>query len=117
MLLKSNAAEHFARSTRLAFDKMACFLTLFFQISRIGSEAFHLSGKLLVVVDLETTTLLQTLSLLELLVVGTEEYGHIPDSSLQQIVDSHTKTASDIGHITIMINAGEQSEAVDDEDV
>ena len=87
------------------------------QLLGIGSETIHLTGEVLVVADLETTTLLQPLSLLELLVVGAEEHRHIPDGSLQQVMDAHTEAATHIGHIAITVDARQQTKAVDDEDV
>ena len=96
---------------------MASLLPLCFQFLSIGSEAIHLTGKVFVVADLETTTLLQSLGLLELLVIGAKEYRHLPNGSLQQVMDSHTEATTHIRHIAIMIDARQQAEAIDDEDV
>ena len=65
--------------------------------------------------NLEASARLQTLCFLELPVVGTEEHGHIPDRSLQQIVDTNAEASSDVCHIAIMINAGEQTKTVDEQ--
>ena len=51
------------------------------------------------------------------MVVRAEEDGNIPYGSLQQIVDAHAKTASDISHIAIMIDARKKSIAVDHQDI
>ena len=59
---------------------------------------------------------LEALSLLETLVVGTEDNGNIPYCSLQGVVDAYSETATDVGDIGIAIDAGEQAEAIDDED-
>lgn len=59
----------------------------------------------------------QTLSLLELLVVGAEEHWHIPDCCLKHIVDTHAKAATHIGNLTIAIDTRQQTEAVNNQHV
>ena len=87
------------------------------EIIGILCQTIHLRGETLVVCYFQTTVLLQTLCLLELLVVRAEEHWYTPYGGLQQIMDAYTKTATDVCHIAIAINARQQSEAVDDEDV
>ena len=87
------------------------------QILGVGSETIHLTGEILIAANLETTALLQSLSLLELLVVGAEEHGHIPYGSLQQVVDTHAKASTHVGHVAIVVDARQQAEAVDDQDI
>ena len=68
------------------------------------------------ILDFESSaTGLESLRLLETLIVGAEDDGHIPYGSLQRVVDAYTKTASHIGDIGISVDAGEQAEAVDNE--
>ena len=84
--------------------------------SLVVGEALHECGKLVVVFDFETAaTGFQSLSLLEFLVVGAEDDGHVPYSCLQRVVNAHTETAADVSNITIIIDAAQQSEAVNDE--
>jgi hypothetical protein len=60
------------------------------------------------------TTGFQALGLLKTLVIGTKNDGNIPNCSLQRIVDTHAKAATDIGDICIVIDATKESEAVND---
>jgi len=63
------------------------------------------------------TARLETLCLLEALVVGPEDDGDVPDGSLEGVVDAYAEAATDIGDVGIAVDAGEQSEAVDEEHV
>ena len=97
---------------------MTSVATAFFEESLIGCETIHQTGKLFVVLDLETaTTGFQGLCLIKLPVVGTEDDGHVPDGCLQRVVDAYSETASDICHIAIIVDAAQKTETVDNQRV
>ena len=98
-------------------NKLTGLLSLSGAISLIGCETVHLPFKVLIVRNLEATVFLQALSLLEPLVVRSEEHRYIPDSRFQQIMDANAETATDISHITIMVDARQETETIDDEDI
>ena len=66
--------------------------------------------------DFHTSALFQALSLMELLIVGTEEHWNIPDSSLQQVMDTYAETTAHVSHTTIVIDTRQKTEAVDNQD-
>ena len=97
---------------------MTSVATALFEESLIGCETFHQLRELVVVFDFETAAAgFQSLSLLELLVVGAEDNGHVPYGCLQRVVNAHTETAADVSNITIIIDAAQQSEAINDKRV
>ena len=88
-----------------------------FQGAAVAVEAVHQLFKVLVAGNLKTTlTGLESLGLLELLVVGAEDDGNVPYGSLQCVVDANTKAAAHIGHIGIVVDTRQQAEAVDNQD-
>ena len=94
---------------------MTSVATALFEESLIVGEALHECGKLVVVIDFKTSaTGFQSLSLLEFLVVGAEDDGHIPYGSLQRVMNAHAETATDVSHIAIIVNTAQKSKAIDD---
>ena len=66
-------------------------------------------------VDFQSTAArLELLCFLESLVVGSEDHGHSPYRSLRQVMDAHTESSTHIRHFTVVIDAAEQTETVDD---
>ena len=52
-----------------------------------------------------SATSLETLCLLEALVVGSEDDGYVPYGSLYRAVDSYAKSSSDVGDVSIVVDA------------
>ena len=102
-------------SPSLSLDILPGQLALGFQISFIIDETVHLLFEILVAGNLKATALLQGLSLLEPFIIGPEEHRHVPDGSLQEIMDADAEATTDISHITIMIDTRQQSKAIDDQ--
>ena len=71
-------------------------------------EALHDAAEIVSCSNLQTSaTSLETLCLLEALVVGSEDDGYVPDGSLYRAVDSYAKSSSDIGDVSIMVYAAQ----------
>ena len=77
---------------------MASLASTLLQEGFVAGEPLHEGGKLVVIVDFEATaTGFQSLSLLEFLVVGTEDNGHVPNGCLQRVVDAYAETTANVG--------------------
>jgi hypothetical protein len=82
----------------------------------VGSKTVHETTEVVIAADLEAAvTALQLLSLLETLVVGTEDDRHAPYGSLDRVVYAYAEASAYIGDGGVAIDAGEKTEAVDDE--
>ena len=87
-------------------------------VLRMLGKHLHDAVEVSIVVDLQSATALQqALGLGEMLVVGTEDDGNSPHAGFQRVVDADAETATHIGDGAIVVDAAEQSEAVDDEHV
>ena len=85
---------------------------------RVTAEAADKLGKLSIVVDLKATTCcLQTLRLLEMLVIRTKEYGLIPYGCLQHIMNAYTEATAHIRDCGIMVDRRQQAKALNDQAV
>ena len=61
----------------------------------VGVQCIHAMGEIIVAADFNTTTrTLQALSLLELLIIGAEEYRHPPDSGFNDIVNANAEATT-----------------------
>lgn len=84
--------------------------------SGVGGEGVHDVGEVVGAGDLDASaTGLEFLSLLELMVVGTEDDGEIPYCCLGEVVDAVAEATADIGDGAVLIDGGEETETVDDE--
>ena len=111
---EAHSVQYLLGGTGKSLNISSCCLTSLFEQRLVGKKRLHGIGKVLVACNLEATTIgLQPLCLTEALIVGTEEYGHSPYRSLKDIVYSHAEATAHVCHLTIMVDAGEQSEAVD----
>lgn len=87
-------------------------------VLRMLGKHLHDAVEVSVVVDLQSAAALQqALGFGEMLVVRSEDDGNAPHAGLQCVVDTDTEATAYIGHRTIVVDAAEQSEAVDDEHV
>ena len=101
-----NIGKDLLCSTRHRLDEGSRLLTQLLCQLRMIDKALHQSAEIIGISYLQATaTLLQSLSLLEALVVRTEEYGNIPDGSLQRVMDSYAKATTNISYICIVIDA------------
>ena len=99
-------------------DKGTCLLSSMLECLRIGKELLHNLPEIVSGGDFITSAAgLETLSLLEALVVRTKNDRHIPNGCLKGVVDAYSETSTHIGHICIMVDAGKQAETVDNQDV
>ena len=115
-LLKINCIEHLVGCSGGTLDIFACLLTRSGERGLVGNEAVHYLGKVVRAVDrIAATGSNEFLGFLELVVVRTEYYRHIPYSSLKHVVYAYSESSAYVGYITIFIYRGEESEAVDDE--
>ena len=74
---------------------------------RIVDETLHDTTEVVGIANLQSSaTGLETLCLLEALVVRPEDNGDIPYGRFQRVVDTHAKAASDVGDIGKAIDAG-----------
>lgn len=82
----------------------------------IGGEVVDKPCEGIIVAYLETsTTSLEALGFLELLILWTENDRLAPDSSLEGVVDADTKAASNVTYSGIAVDAAEQSKTIDDD--
>ena len=82
----------------------------------IGGENVDKPCEGIIVAYLEaSTTSLETLGFLELLILWTENDGLAPDSCLEGVVDADTKAASNVTYSGIAVDAAEQSKTIDDD--
>ena len=117
-VLKFNIREDALGGTRELLHVVASLCSCLFKIIGIARETIHQTCKVLIACYLESTlTGFQTLSLVELLIVRAKDDGHIPNRCFQRVMDTNTKTSAYVGHVSIVIDAGEETEAVDDEDI
>ena len=73
---------------------------------RVRGKTHHDFIERIEAIDLEASSiLLQSLGLLELLIVRPEEHRNIPYCSLQQIVDTYAETATHICYTAIAVDA------------
>lgn len=101
-----DVSQNLLRSTRHRLDEGSRLLTQFLSQGGLIDKALHQSAEIIGISYLQATaTLLQSLSLLEALVVRTEEYGNISDGSLQRVMDSYAKATTNISYICIVIDA------------
>ena len=92
-----------------------CFATLVTELV-VRDEARDDGVEAVIVGHLEAAlTCQQVLSLLEALVVGTEQYGNTPHSRFRHVVNAYAEAAAHISNLAVTIDGGEQTEAVDDE--
>src|SRR5574344_1212614 len=116
--LKVDHGEYLVRSTCTTGNKGTCLITSSFQYIRLSNKGVHARFKSSIVCYFKSAlSTKQSLCLLEMLIIWTEEYGNIPYSSLQHIMYTHTKSTAHISHFSIMINTGKQTKAIDDKTV
>ena len=95
---------------------VASMVTGCLQERLVAIESFHQCMEVVISLYFEAaTSRLQVLCLLELFVIGTEDHRHIPYGSLQYIMNTHAKAATHVGDIGKVVDARQQTEAVDDE--
>ena len=96
--------------------KFASTLTSSLHLFGIVEEVVHLRSKLLVRLEIEAATCsLQSLCLLELLVVWSKEHWHVPYASFEYVVNANTETSTHVSDVTIMIDARQQAKTVDNQ--
>lgn len=84
----------------------------------IVSELVHDTGEVVGIGDLDASAAgLEFLGFLELMVVGTEDDGEIPYCCLGEVVDAVAEATADIGDGAVLIDGGEETETVDDENL
>ena len=116
--LKCDVAKNSFGGPDTAFHEFSGIAAGGLQERSIGFEPHHEGAERLIVIDFKATLRRhQTLSLLEMLVVGPDNHGNIPHRGLQNVVNAHTEAATHIGNRTVMINRRKQSEAVDEQHI